>query len=136
MNIYTILVCLERLYQANCSNREVDPPLIFSWWTLHLSLLGSNYSSRRNCLNKLESELYQDLYIYIKLNIVNNKLVVLEENWFFLKYSLFKVWIQVSEKKKCEKFILKCYQQQPRLISSTNAHLKLQIRWAKKHLKG
>lgn len=105
MNIYTILVCLERLYQANCSNREVDPPLIFSWWTLHLSLLGSNYSSRRNCLNKLESELYQDLYIYIKLNIANNKLVVLEENWFFLKYSLFKVWIQVSEKKKCEKFI-------------------------------
>lgn len=84
MNIYTILVCLERLYQANCSNREVDPPLIFSWWTLHLSLLGSNYSSRRNCLNKLESELYQDLYIYIKLNIANNKLVVLEENWFFL----------------------------------------------------
>lgn len=105
MNIYTILVCLERLYQANCSNREVDPPLIFSWWTLHLSLPGSNYSSRRNCLNKLESELYQDLYIYIKLNIANNKLVLLEENWFFLKYSLFKVWIQVSEKKKCEKFI-------------------------------
>lgn len=105
MNIYTILVCLERLYQANCSNREVDPPLIFSWWTLHLSLLGSNYSSRRNCLNKLESELYQDLYIYIKLNIANNKLVVLEENWFFLKYSLFKVWIQVPEKNKCEKFI-------------------------------
>lgn len=105
MNIYTILVCLERLYQANCSNREVDPPLIFSWWTLHLSLLGSYYSSRRNGLNKLESELYQDLYIYIKLNITNNKFLVHEENWFFLKYSLFKVWIQVPEKNKCEKFI-------------------------------
>lgn len=134
MNIYTILVCLEKLYQANCSTREVDPPLIFSWWTLHLSLLGSYYSSRRNGLNKLESELYQDLYIYIKLNITNNKFLVHEENWFFLKYSLFKVWIQVPEKNKCEKFINAVNNSQD--ISSTNAHLKLQIRWAKKHLKG